>query len=76
MINKLIGLVKKQNELNFNKKGYKITMIDVRVDDFRQTYTLTFRSNDFMESTLQCDNVTQLNKLLKDFGFENILEVK
>lgn len=76
MINKLIGLVKKQNEVNFNEKGYKITMIDVRVDDFRQTYTLTFRSNDFIESTFQCDNVTQLNKLLKDFGFENILEVK
>ena len=76
MINKLIGMVKKQNELDFNKKGYKIVMIDVRVDDTRQTYTLTFRDKDFSEGTYQCDNLTQLNSLLKDFGFENMLEVK
>lgn len=76
MINKLIGLVKKQNELDFNEKGYKITMVDVRVDENRQSYTLTLRDKNFTENTFMCDDVSGLYILLKDFGFNNLLEVK
>lgn len=76
MVNKLITEVKKQNERDFNKKGYKIVMVDVKVDENRQSYILTLRDKNFTENTFMCDDVNSLYSLLKDFGFENLLGVK
>jgi hypothetical protein len=76
MVNKLITEVKKQNERDYNKKGYKIVMVDVKVDENRQSYILTLRDKNFTENTFMCDDVNSLYNLLKDFGFDSLLEVK
>lgn len=74
MINKIIGLVKKQKDIDYNLEGYKISKLEIRVDSNSQVYFITFRDT-FTEITYKCINFTQLNNVLKQYGFENILEV-
>lgn len=75
MINKIIGLVKKQKDIDYNLKGYKIIRLEVKVGNDYQEYFITFR-NTFTDITYKCINFTQLYNVLKQYGFENILEVK
>lgn len=75
MINKIIGLVKKQKDINYNLEGYKITKLEIKVGNDYQEYFITFR-NTFTDITYKCINFTQLYNVLKQYGFDNILEVK
>ena len=75
MINKIIGLVKKQKDIDYNLKGYKISKLEVKVGNDYQEYFITFR-NTCTDITYKCINFTQLYNVLKQYGFENILEVK
>ena len=75
MINKIIGLVKKQKDIDYNSEGYKIIRLEVKVGNDYQEYFITFR-NTFTDITYKCINFTQLYNVLKQYGFENILEVK
>lgn len=75
MINKIIGLVKKQKDIDYNLEGYKITKLEIKVDSNSQEYFITFRDT-FTDITYKCINFTQLNNVLKQYGFDNLLEVK
>lgn len=75
MINKIIGLVKKQKDIDYNLEGYKITKLEIKVDINSQEYFITFRDT-FTDITYKCINFTQLNNVLKQYGFDNLLEVK
>lgn len=75
MINKIIGLVKKQKDIDYNLEGYKISKLEVKVGSNFQEYYITFRDT-FNDITYKCVNFTQLNNVLKQYGFDNILEVK
>ena len=75
MINKIIGLVKKQEDIDYNLKGYKISKFEIKLGISCQEYFITFR-NTFTEITYMCINFIQLYNVLKQYGFENILEVR
>ena len=75
MIDKIIKGIKENTE--FNKQGYKITSLEVRVNEFEQKYYITLlKEKDNSEYNFLCKDVNSLYSLLHNYGFDDILEVK
>lgn len=75
MIDKIIGMVKKQKDIDYNLEGYKITKLEIKVGNDYQEYFITFRDT-FTDITYKCIDFTQLYNVLKQYGFDSILGVR
>ena len=70
MIDKIIKRIKEDNE--FNNQGYKITSLEVRVNEIEQKYYITLlKEKDNSEYNFLCKNVNCLYKLLRQYGMED-----
>ena len=70
MIDKIIKGIKEGTE--FNKLGYKIILVDVRVNEIEQKYYITLlKEKDNSEYNFLCKNVNSLYKLLRQYGMED-----
>ena len=76
MVDKIIGMVKKQEKIDYNKLGYKIIDFSCNVNINLQEYFITILNTNGEEYGFLCGSVNNLNNLLKNYGFDNILEVK
>lgn len=76
MIDKIIGMVKKQDKIDYNRLGYKIIEFKCNVNINLQEYHIIILNTNGEEYGFLCGNVNNLNSLLKNYGFDNILEVK
>ena len=75
MIDKIIKRIKEGTE--FNKLGYKIISVEVRVTESEQKYYITIlKENDNSKYNFLCKDVNSLYSLLHNYGFDDILEVK
>ena len=70
MINELINIVKNYDNLDFNKKGYKVISIECKVDSNTQKYLLSIIDTNYTEFNFLCTNVNSLNNLLIEYGIE------
>lgn len=70
MINELINIVKNYDNLDFNKKGYKVIGIECKVDNNTQKYLLSIIDTNYTEFNFLCTNVNSLNNLLIEYGIE------
>lgn len=69
MIDKIIRRVKEETE--FNKLGYKIISVEVRVTESEQKYYITIlKENDNSEYNFLCKDVNSLYDLLQQYGME------
>lgn len=69
MIDKIIKKIKENIE--FNKLGYKIISIEVRVNESEQKYYITIlKENDNSEYNFLCKDVNSLYSLLQQYGME------
>ena len=69
MIDIIIKRIKEDNE--FNNRGYKITSLEVRVNEVEQKYYITIlKENDNSEYNFLCKNVNSLYDLLQQYGME------
>ena len=69
MIDNIIKRVKENTE--FNKQGYKITSIEVRVSGVEQKYYITLlKEEDNSEYNFLCKDVNSLYNLLQQYGME------
>ena len=69
MINKIIKKIKEGTE--FNKLGYKIILVEVRVTESEQKYYITIlKENDNSEYNFLCKDVNSLYDLLQQYGME------
>ena len=69
MIDKIIRRVKEETE--FNKLGYKIISVEVRVTESEQKYYITIlKENDNSEYNFLCRDVNSLYDLLQQYGME------
>ena len=70
MIDKIIKGIKENTE--FNKQGYKITSLEVRVNEFEQKYYITLlKEKDNSEYNFLCNDVNILYSLLHNYGMED-----
>ena len=76
MVDKIIGMVKKQDKIDYNGLGYKIIDFSCNININLQEYHITVLNTNGEEYGFLCGNVNNLNNLLKNYGFDNILEVK
>lgn len=76
MVDKIIGMVKKQDRVDYNKLGYKIIDFSCNINVNLQEYYITVMNINGEEYGFLCGNINNLNNLLKNYGFDNILEVK
>jgi len=69
MIDKIIRRVKEETE--FNKLGYKIISVEVRVTESEQKYYITIlKKDDNSEYNFLCKDVNNLYDLLQQYGME------
>lgn len=68
MIDRLIYIVKKQEEDNYNYLGFKITKIGCDVSKERQEYFLVIEDENTKYRFI-LKNVNDLFKLLSEYGF-------
>lgn len=69
MIDKIIKRIKEGTE--FNKLGYKIILVEVRVTENEQKYYITIlKENDNSEYNFLCKDVNSLYDLLQQYGME------
>ena len=69
MIDNIIKRIKEDDE--FNKQGYKITSLEVRVNEVEQKYYITIlKKDDNSEYNFLCKDVNSLYDLLKQYGME------
>ena len=67
MIDKIIKRIKEGTE--FNKLGYKIILVEVRVTENEQKYYITIlKENDNSEYNFLCKDVNSLYDLLQQYG--------
>lgn len=72
MIDKIIGMVKEQDKIDYNRLGYKIISVDVRVTESEQKYYITIlKENDNSKYNFLCKNVNSLYELLIQYGMED-----
>lgn len=70
MIDKIIKGIKEGTE--FNKLGYKIILVDVRVNEIEQKYYITLlKEKDNSEYNFLCKDVNSLHNLLLNYGMED-----
>ena len=70
MIDNIIKRIKEGTE--FNKLGYKIILVDVRVNEIEQKYYITLlKEKDNSEYNFLCKDVNSLYKLLRQYGMED-----
>lgn len=69
MIDKIIKRIKEGTE--FNKLGYKIISVEVRVTESEQKYYITIlKESDNSEYSFLCKDVNSLYDLLQQYGME------
>ena len=69
MIDKIIKKIKEGTE--FNKLGYKIISVEVRVTESEQKYYITIlKESDNSEYSFLCKDVNSLYNLLQQYGME------
>jgi len=69
MIDKIIKRIKEGTE--FNKLGYKIISVEVRVTESEQKYYITIlKKDDNSEYNFLCKDVNNLYDLLQQYGME------
>lgn len=68
MINKLIQLVRLQNDIEYNSKGYKIIAIEIKVNELGAKYFITIEDNNSSEYNFLCKDLNSLNKLITEYG--------
>ena len=69
MIDKIIKRIKEDTE--FNKLGYKIISVEVRVTESEQKYYITIlKENDNSKYNFLCRDVNSLYELLIQYGME------
>ena len=69
MIDKIIKKIKEGTE--FNKLGYKIILVEVRVTESEQKYYITIlKENDNSEYNFLCKDVNSLYDLLQQYGMD------
>ena len=69
MIDKIIKRIKEGTE--FNKSGYKIISVEVRVTESEQKYYITIlKENDNIKYNFLCKDVNSLYNLLQQYGME------
>ena len=69
MIDNIIKRIKEGTE--FNKLGYKIILVEVRVTENEQKYYITIlKENDNSEYNFLCKDVNSLYDLLQQYGME------
>ena len=69
MIDKIIKRIKEGTE--FNKLGYKIISVEVRVTESEQKYYITIlKENDNIKYNFLCKDVNSLYNLLQQYGME------
>lgn len=69
MIDNIIKRIKKDNE--FNNQGYKITSLEVRVNEVEQKYYITLlKEKDNSEYNFLCKDINSLYNLLHNYGME------
>lgn len=69
MIDKIIKRIKEDTE--FNKLGYKIISVEVRVTESEQKYYITIlKESDNSEYSFLCKDVNSLYNLLQQYGME------
>lgn len=67
MIDNIIKRIKEDNE--FNNQGYKITYLEVRVNEVEQKYYITLlKEKDNSEYNFLCKDVNILYNLLLNYG--------
>ena len=70
MIDNIIKRIKKDNE--FNNQGYKITSLEVRVNEVEQKYYITLlKEKDYNEYNFLCKDINSLYNLLHNYGMED-----
>mgnify|MGYP003544956321 FL=1 len=70
MIDKIIKRIKEGTE--FNNQGYKITSLEVRVNEIEQKYYITLlKEKDNSEYNFLCKDVNSLYNLLFNYGMED-----
>ena len=69
MIDKIIKRIKEDTE--FNKLGYKIISVEVRITESEQKYYITIlKESDNSEYSFLCKDVNSLYNLLQQYGME------
>ena len=70
MIDNIVKRIKKDNE--FNNQGYKITSLEVRVNEVEQKYYITLlKEKDYNEYNFLCKDINSLYNLLHNYGMED-----
>lgn len=73
MINKLIHLVRLQNDIEYNNKGYKLIAIDIKVNGSEAKYLLTIEDSNSSEYNFLCKDLNSLNKLITEYGIMEMI---
>lgn len=70
MIDNLIKKIKEEKD--FNNLGYRLSSVEVRVNDIEQKYYITVvKESDLSEYNFLCKDVDSLYKLLNQYGMED-----